>query len=164
MELEKADLDENKSENIEDINNDDNDEDISEEKIQKVKSKKIAIGSSTLHFLPIKLKDDKICQRKPVDDFFEKFIEKGTEDNYKDYDITLFRGRILNGKKINLEENDNLKINYLLLNEENEKGEYKISINRKINDFYVWKFDESIENDNNLINLEKNIKKLDILS
>ena len=163
MELEKADLDENKSENIEEVDNNE-EEDFSEEKIIKVKSKKIAIGSSTLHFLPLKLKDDKICQRKPVDDLFEKFIEKGTEDNYKDYDITLFRGRILNGKKINIEENNDFKLNYLSLNKEENGTEYKIWINRKVNEFYVWKFDSSIENDNNLMNLEKNMKKLDILS
>ena len=133
-------------------------------KIKKVKSKKIAIGSSTLHFLPIKLKDDKECQRKPVDENFEKFIEKGKEDNYKDYDTTLFRGRILNGKKINIEENNNFKINYVSLNKENEDDDYKIGINRKVNEFYVWKYDSSIEDDNNLINFEKNMKKLDILS
>ncbi len=95
---------------------------------------------------------------------FEKFIEKGNEDNYKDYDTTLFRGRILNGKKINIEENNNFKINYVSLNKENEDDDYKIGINRKVNEYYVWKYDSSIENDNNLINFEKNMKKLDILS
>ena len=165
--MEKADLDENKSENINsNIEEDNNSYDISEEKekIEKVKSKKIAIGSSTLHFLPIKLKDDKECQRKPVDENFEKFIEVSKDDNYKDYDTTLFRGRILNGKKINIEGNDNFKINYVSLNKENENDDYKIGINRKVNDFYVWKYDSSIEDDNNLINFEKNMKKLDILS
>ena len=110
----------------------------------------------------LKLKDDNECQRKPIDEIFEKFIEKGKDDNFKDYDETLFRGRILNGKKINIEENNGFKINYVTLSKENEEN--KISINRKVNDYYVWKFDSSIEKDNNLINLEKNIKKLDILS
>ena len=32
-----------------------------EKKIEKTKSKKISIGSSILHFLPIKLKDTKEC-------------------------------------------------------------------------------------------------------
>ena len=165
--MEKADLDENKSENIDsNIDQENNSVDFSEEKekIPKIKSKKIAIGSSTLHFLPIKLKDDKECQRKPVDEIFEKFIEKGKEDNFKDYEQTLFRGRILNGKKIDIEENNDFKLNYLSLNKEENGTEYKIGINRKVNEFYVWKFDSSIENDNNLMNLEKNMKKLDILS
>ena len=156
---------ENQKENI-NSNIEDSYEEISEEKekIEKSKPKKIPIGSSTLHFLPIKLKDDKECQRKPVDEQFEKFIEKGTEENYKDYDITLFRGRIINGKKINIEEKNNFKINYMVLNKENENEDYKITINRKVNDYYIWKFDASIENDNNLLNLEKNLKKLDILA
>ena len=161
--MEGAEFDENKSENIE---KSDNSYDLSEEKIKKVKSKKISIGSSTLHFLPMKLKDNNKCQRKEVDNLFEKYIEKQTENNYENYDTTLFRGRILNGKRINIEENNNLKINYVSLNKENDtkNDEYKISINRKVNDYYVWKYDASIENDNKLMILEKNIKKLDILS
>ena len=161
--MEGAEFDENKSENIE---KSDNSYDLSEEKIKKVKSKKISIGSSTLHFLPMKLKDNNKCQRKEVDNLFEKFIEKQTENNYENYDTTLFRGRILNGKRINIEENNNLKINYVSLNKENDtkNDEYKISINRKVNDYYVWKYDASIENDNKLMMLEKNLKKLDILS
>ena len=163
--MEKADLDENKSENINsEIEKGDSYDISEEEKIEKIKSKKITIGSSILHFLPIKLKDDKECQRKPVDENFEKFIEKSKENNYQDYDETLFRGRILNGKKINIEENNDFKINYLSLNKEENEQEYKIGINRKVNEFYVWKFDSSIENDNNLMNFEKNMKKLDILS
>ena len=79
--------------------------------------------------------------------------------------MTSFRGRILNGKKINIEENNNFKINYLNLNKENEEDDdYKVTINRKVNEYYVWKFDQSIENDNSLMNFEKNMKKLDILS
>ena len=161
--MEGAEFDENKSENIE---KSDNSYDLSEEKIKKVKSKKISIGSSTLHFLPMKLKDNNKCQRKEVDNLFEKYIEKQTEKNYENYDTTLFRGRILNGKRINIEENNNLKINYVSLNKENDtkNNEYKISINRKVNDYYVWKYDASIENDNKLMMLEKNLKKLDILS
>ena len=161
--MEGAEFDENKSENIE---KSDNSYDLSEEKIKKVKSKKISIGSSTLHFLPMKLKDNNKCQRKEVDNLFEKYIEKQTENNYENYDTTLFRGRILNGKRINIEKNNNLKINYVSLNKENDtkNDEYKISINRKVNDYYVWKYDASIENDNKLMMLEKNIKKLDILS
>ena len=162
--MENADYDENKSENIEKAEY--SYDDISEEKIKKEKPKKIKIGSSTLHFLPMKLKDGNKCQRKSVDTYFEKYIEKGDENDYKDYDVTLFRGRILNGKKINIENNNNLKIDYIILNKENDdkNEEYKISINRKVDNYYVWKYDSSIENDNNLMNLEKNLKKLDILS
>ena len=167
--MEKEDSIENKNEN-ENINSnieESNSYDLSEEKIKpKIKSKKISIGSSILHILPLKLNDDNECQRKSVDKLFEKYIGKDTEDNYKDYDTTLFRGRILNGKKINIEKNNKFKINYVNLNKENEDNndEYKISINRKVNEYYVWKYDQSIENDNNLMLLEKNIKKLDVLS
>ena len=126
--MEAAEFDENKSENIE---KSDNIYDLSEEKIKKVKSKKISIGSSTLHFLPMKLKDTNKCQRKEVDNLFEKYIEKQTENNYENYDTTLFIGRILNGKRINIEENINLKIKYVSLNKENDtkNDEYKISNN-----------------------------------
>ncbi len=161
------DFDENKSENINsNIDSMDNSSyDSSFDKKKPKISKKITIGSSILHILPLKLKDENDCQRKPVDKLFEKYIENNTEDNYKDYDTTLFRGRLLNGKKINIEKNDKLKINYVNLNKENEDNdnEYKISINREVNEYYVWKYAQSIENDNNLILLEKNIKKLDIL-
>ena len=70
-------------------------------------------------------------QRKSLDNLFEKYIEKQTENNYKNYDTTLFIGRILNGKRINIEENINLKIKYVSLNKENDtkNDEYKISIN-----------------------------------
>ena len=70
-------------------------------------------------------------QRKSLDNLFEKYIEKQTENNYENYDTTLFRGRILNGKRINIEENINLKIKYVSLNKENDtkNDEYKISIN-----------------------------------
>ena len=169
--MEKAELDENQNENINHQEYSENSYDLSEEKLRKnitIKSKKISIGSSILHILPIKLNDKNNCQRKPVDEYFEKFIKKNEDEKNDDYDCTLFRGRLLNGKKINIEKNDNLKINYFVLekDEENEKekNEYKISINRKVNEYYVWKYDSSIEKDNNLLLLENNIKKLDILS
>jgi len=143
--------------------------DLSEEKIKKPeppKSKKIKCGSSTLHILPIKLKDKISCQRKAVDEYFEKFIAKNEDQKNGDYDCALFRGRVLNGKKINIENNDNFKINYVELMQEDESNnnEYKTLINRKVNEYYVWKYDQLIEKDNNLLMLEKNMKKLDILS
>ena len=169
--MEKAELDENQNENINHQEYSENSYDLSEEKLRKnipIKSKKVSIGSSILHILPIKLNDKNNCQRKPVDEYFEKFIKKNEDEKNDDYDCTLFRGRLLNGKKINIENNDNLKINYVVLekDEENEKekNEYKISTNRKANEYYVWKYDSSIEKDNNLLLLENNIKKLDILS
>ena len=182
--MEKAELDENQNENINNQEYSENSYDLSEEKLRKnipIKSKKVSIGSSILHILPIKLNDKNNCQRKPVDEYFEKFIKKNEDEKNDDYDCTLFRGRLLNGKKINIENNDNLKINYFLLEKdeeinyddapdefcdqnEKEKNEYKISTNRKANEYYVWKYDSSIEKDNNLLLLENNIKKLDILS
>ena len=164
--MENPGLEGNTNENI--INQDysDNSYDLSEEKIKSVqpsRPKKITCGSSTLHILPVKLNDKKNCQRKPVDEYFEKFIKKNEDDNY---DCCLFRGRILNGKKINIDNNDNFKMNYieLIKEEENNNNKYKISINRKINEYYVWKYDSTIEKDNNLLMLENNLKKLDILS
>ena len=61
-------------------------------------------------------------------DQFESYLDK---HNYENYDTTLFIGRILNGKRINIEENINLKIKYVSLNKENDtkNDEYKISIN-----------------------------------
>ena len=169
--MEKAELDENQNENINHQEYSENSYDLSEEKLRKnipIKSKRVSVGSSILHILPIKLNDKNNCQRKPVDEYFEKFIKKNEDEKNDDYDCTLFRGRLLNGKKINIENNENLKINYVVLekDEENEKekNEYKISINRKVNEYYVWKYDSSIEKDNNLLLLENNIKKLDILS
>ena len=165
--MEKAELDENKSENL---NNDEcGSYDLSEGKINKFapqKSKKISLGTSTLHILPAKLKDTNKYQRKPVDELFEKYIKKNEDIKDDNYDCTLFRGRLLNGKKINLQDNDNFKINYveLIKEEEIDKCEYKILNNKKVNEYYVWKYDSGIEKDNNLIQLENNIKKLDILS
>ena len=59
-------------------------------------------------------------QRKSLDNLFEKYIEKQTENNYENYDT-----------RINIEENINLKIKYVSLNKENDtkNDEYKISIN-----------------------------------
>ena len=92
-------------------------------------------------------------QRKSLDNLFEKYIEKQTENNYENYDTTLFIGRILNGKRINIEENINLKIKYVSLNKENDtkNDEYKISINRKVNDHHARKYDATTKNDNKLI-------------
>ena len=168
--MEEAEFDENQNENINNQQyNSDNSYDLSEEKIKKMqpsKPKKISCGTSTLHILPIKLNDKNKCQRKPVDEYFEKYIKKSEEVKNDNYDCTLFRGRILNGKKINVENKDNFKINYIELKkeEENDDNKYTISINRKVNEYYVWKYDSFIEKDNNLMLLENNIKKLDILS
>ena len=167
--MEKAEIeDENQNENINEQENSDNSYDLSESKIKKLqpsKPKKIGCGSSTLHILPIKLNDNNKCQRKPVDDMFEKFIKNNEEIKKDNYDSTLFRGRLLNGKKINIENNEDFKINYIeLIKEDNDNNEYKINTIRKVNDYYVWKYDSLIENDNNLLNLMDNVKKLDVLS
>ena len=166
--MENAELEENQNENI--INKDysDNSYELSEEKINPIqpsKPKKISCGSSVLHILPVKLNDAKKCQRKPVDELFEKFIIKNEDEKNDNYDSCLFRGRLLNGKKINIENNDNFKMNYIeLIKDEENNNDYKISINRKVNEYYVWKYDSTIEKDNNLLMLENNMKKLDILS
>ena len=167
--MESAEIEEDQNENIVNQEFSDNSYELSEEKINKHKQskpKKITCGSSTLHILPVKLNDKNKCQRKPVDILFERFIKNNEKEKSDNYDCTLFRGRWLNGKKINIENNDNFKINYieLIKKENNNDDNYQISINRKINNYYVWKYDSLIEKDNNLINLEKNLEKLDILS
>ena len=166
--MESGEVEENKNENIAQEEFSDNSYDLSEEKLNKYvpqKSKKIQCGSSTLHILPVKLNDENKCQRKPVDEYFEKYIKKNDEEKSDNYDCTLFRGRLLNGKKVNIENKDNFKINFIeLIKEDDDDNSYKISINRKVNDYYVWKYDALIEKDNNLMNLENNMKKLDILS
>ena len=160
---------ENQNENIINEEGSDNSYDLSEEKIKSLapsKPKKITCGTSTLHILPFKLNDILICQRKPVDEYFEKFIKKNEEEKEDDYYCTLFRGRLLNGKKINIENKDNFRINYIELSkeEDNNENSYKITVNRNVNDYYIWKYDSKIEKDNNLMNLENNLQKLDILS
>ena len=166
--MESGEFDENQDENIPNQEESDNSYDLSEEKLKKYeppKTKKIKCGSSILHILPVKLNDDNKCQRKPVDEYFEKYIKKNEEEKSDNYESTLFRGRLFNGKKISLENKENFKINYIeLIKEEDNDNSYKISINKKVNDYYVWKYDSLIEKDNNLINLEKNMQKLDILS
>ena len=167
--MESAQIEQDQNENIVNQELNDNSYDLSEEKInnyQPSKPKKISCGSSTLHILPVKLNDKNKCQRKPVDNLFEKFIKINENEKSDNYDCTLFRGRWLNGKKINIENNENFRINYieLMKKEENNDNNYQILINRKIDNYYVWKYDSLIEKDNNLINLEKNIEKLDILS
>ena len=167
--MESAEVEEDQNENIVNQDLSDNSYDLSEEKIKKCKPskpKKITCGSSTLHILPVKLNDKNKCQRKPVDNLFEKYIKSNEKEEMDNYDCTLFRGRWLNGKKINIENNENFKINYieLIKKEDNNDRNYQISINRKINNYYVWKYDSLIEKDNNLINLDKNLEKLDILS
>lgn len=170
--MQKAELVEKIDENTDNINEQeysDNSYDLSEEKLKKIepsKPKKVKCGSSVLHILPVKLNDNNKCQRKPVDEYFEKYIKKNEEINTDNYDCTLFRGRLLNGKKINIENKDDFKINYieLIQSEENENNEYKIKTNRKVNEYYVWKYDSLIEKDDNLMALVDNMKKLDILS
>ena len=167
--MESAEIEEVQNENIVNQELSDNSYELSEEKINKYKPskpKKITCGSSTLHILPVKLNDKNKCQRKPVDTLFENFIKSNEKEKSDNYDCTLFRGRWLNGKKINVENNENFKINYieLIKKEDNNDNNYQISTNRKINNYYVWKYDSLIEKDNNLINLEKNLEKLDVLS
>ena len=170
--MKEAEFDENENENLQQYSeNSDNSYDLSEGKIEKIKKKqskpkKISCGTSTLHILPVKLNDKNKIQRKPVDEYFEKYIKKNEEEKNDNYDYTLFRGRLLNGKKINIENNEHYHINYieLIKEEESNENKYKISANKKVNEYYVWKYDSLIEKDNNLILFENNIKKLDILS
>ena len=135
------------------------------------KKVKLSLGSSTLHILPAKLKDDSQCERKNVEEYFEKYIkeEKELDDKNENKECVkytnLFRGRLMNGKKINVQNDKDLKINYVEIEKNRENnGEYKVVINYPVNEFYIWKYDESVDNENNFMKLKENMQKLDILS
>ena len=79
-----------------------------------------------------------------------------------------FRGRLLNGRKCSLHDNENNNINihyYELEQNSQNKTEYKITQKRPINTYFLWKYDEIFENDSNtFMNIQKIINDLNCLS
>ena len=76
----------------------------------------------------------------------------------------------MNGRKYTLNnnnnENNNINIHYYEL-EQNSKNqtEYKINLERSINTYFLWKYDEIFENDSNtFMNIHKILNDLNCLS
>ena len=134
------------------------------------KKKKIGEGSGFLHILPCKIFNENNSILAPVDEYFEKKIIEITDnnnDNNYQYNAH-FRGRLLNGRKCSLNDNENNNINihyYELEQNSQNKTEYKITQKRPINTYFLWKYDEIFENDSNtFMNIQKIINDLNCLS
>ena len=134
------------------------------------KKKKIGEGSGFLHILPCKIFNENNSILAPVDEYFEKKIIEITDnnnDNNYQYNAH-FRGRLLNGRKCSLNDNENNNINihyYELEQNSQNKTEYKITQKRPINTYFLWKYDEIFENDSNtFMNIHKILNDLNCLS
>jgi len=111
------------------------------------------------HFLPFKIP---FTGEAKVNIYFNSLIEPRYKNdaNSEEY-TTSFRGRVFNGKKIkvNPDEYTINKISYT-----NKKGTLTIKNVEEIKDLYLWKFDEEIEHNNNLTNMNHLLNSLDILN
>ena len=143
---------------------------IEEVETKSKKKKKIGEGSGFLHILPCKIFNENNSILAPVDEYFEKKIIEITDnnnDNNYQYNAH-FRGRLLNGRKCSLNDNENNNINihyYELEQNSQNKTEYKITQKRPINTYFLWKYDEIFENDSNtFMNIQKIINDLNCLS
>ena len=144
---------------------------IEEVETKSKKKKKIGKGSDFLHILPCKISNESNIIFAPVDEFFEKKIIENTDKNNDNYQYNAhFRGRLLNGRKYTLNnnnnENNNINFHYYEL-EQNSKNqtEYKINLERSINTYFLWKYDEIFENDSNtFMNIHKILNDLNCLS
>jgi hypothetical protein len=119
-------------------------------------------GNGNLHFLPFKINYTGHCK---VDAFFESLIEKKQIDcknenaqNCK----TSFRGRIFNGKKVNI--NEKFALTHLKLKRKGVINKCAVVVAKnEIKNYYIWKYDEEVPYNNNLLNMEKIMKNLDVL-
>ena len=143
---------------------------IEEVETKSKKKKKIGEGSGFLHILPCKIFNENNSILASVDEYFEKKIIEITDnnnDNNYQYNAH-FRGRLLNGRKCSLNDNENNNINihyYELEQNSQNKTEYKITQKRPINTYFLWKYDEIFENDSNtFMNIQKIINDLNCLS
>lgn len=133
---------------------DNNDENTSKNKdLFENEKHELGGGNGCLHYLPAKINFNGPCKVGP---FFETLIE-----NKKNNFVTSLRGRILKGKKKECEGKYNLFHTRLIKNFKN-----KISVNKvnKINEFYIWKFDEEVSNQHNLNNIENILTNFNVLS
>jgi hypothetical protein len=121
-------------------------EDLEKLDINKIKYDE----NSHVHFLPAKFGYNGQCK---VDCYFTPLI---IENNNS---LTgSLRGRKLNGVKKQV-KNFNLFYSRLSKNEKKLKTEKVL----KIKNYSVWKYDEDIEHNNPLVNVERIIRELDIL-
>jgi len=128
------------------------------------------IGNGKMHFLPFKIKYNGYA---PVDSFFDSLIQNkdmaGISNSNNDLNninkssinyTTSFRGRILNGKKLN--NNYNFSIRNLKI-KKSDTNKVIVMNSIKIEDAYVWKFDEEIPYNNNLLNIECILNNMNVL-
>jgi hypothetical protein len=146
----------------EDENGSDYQEEVEYEEILPIKkqskiSKDFDPGNGNLHFLPVRIAHN---GHSRVDVFFDPLIEKKTGYNNGDYDFkSSFRGRVFNGKRIILSEENKL----LHLRTNKEGSQYTILASKEVPDYYIWKFDEEISSNNNLLNISSILKDLEVL-
>lgn len=122
-------------------------------------------GNGNLHFLPLKISHTGFCK---VDSFFDPLIEPKNKnnDNSTNNFSSSFRGRMLKGKLKNLtnQTNETDKIN--LVHTKLYKcrgGNFKIGKINKIDNFFIWKFDEEIPYNHALLNIERTYRNLEVL-
>ena len=150
------------------------------------KEKDFEIGNGNFHFLPAKINHTGHCQ---VNVYFDSLIEKkqnkyssmymipdeadninsNTEQNLnanqnQDDELsnysTSFRGRIFNGKKVNLE--NKFSFSHLKVSKQGLSS-LVVKTKNEIKDYYIWKFDEEVEYNNNLLNMNQILTNLDVL-
>lgn len=135
-------------------------------------------GNGNMHYLPYKMNYDGYAR---VDIYFDSLIKENNNNNleqnkrnYKDKHNyiskseykTSFRGRIFNGNKINLkEENSMFGVMHVAVNKDKENNLTFLSGNN-LDSYYVWKFDENIDfyKKQNLLNMNKIITDLNKLA
>jgi hypothetical protein len=127
-------------------------------KSQKINQSELKPLKRNTHFLPFRIPYTGQCNTNV---YFDSLIEprRGSNPNSDEY-ITSFRGKFFNGKKIKVADQ---KFNLIKINQTNHKGSNKINKLEEIDEYYIWKFDEEIPYDNNLLNMSNILKSLDIL-
>jgi hypothetical protein len=131
---------------------------IQKDKNIEINNKDIPEAKKSTHFLPFRIPH---TGESKVNIYFDSLIEPRYKNdaNSEEY-ITSFRGRIFNGKKIKVDPDNH---NFSKINYTNKKGTLTIKNLEEINEYYIWKFDEEIELNNNLANMSSLLKSLDIL-
>ena len=130
-----------------------------------LKNKNIGKGSNNLHILPIKIKNDLDFYRVEVDKYFEKNIKENKDESKNYIEVSnIFRGRYFNGEKRKVSEVDNYGIKYVELHtDKNDPDLRKITNVEDVDNIYHWKFDEFLNDDENICNFDRMMKKFDIL-
>ena len=112
-----------------------------------------------VHFLPCRFEFDGVSQ---VKEFFSTQIKENKNDlsiGSNQY-TSSFRGKLFNGKKIEL--NDNLKCNYIEVKQQGNESMKLEKINN-IDHYFYWRFDEEIMESHVLGNLRNFADKLSVL-